>query len=99
MDNSKYRKRYSRIDYIIGKLDPIDSELESDVILNNALNALKDRITKTQLIKSINISIDRWISMVTIESYARTADLAYNINKLYYLSLVFTVSLPPSLKY
>ncbi|GAH26764.1 unnamed protein product [marine sediment metagenome] len=70
-----------RIDYIVGKLDPIDSELKSDVILNNALNALQGKITKTQLIKSVNISVDRWIGMVTIESYARTSDLAYNINK------------------
>ena len=70
-----------RIDYIVGKLDPIDSELRSDMILNNALNALQEKITKTRLIKSINISVDRWIGMVTIESYARTSDLAYNINK------------------
>ncbi|HEY0089772.1 MAG TPA: Wzz/FepE/Etk N-terminal domain-containing protein [Candidatus Lokiarchaeia archaeon] len=69
------------IDYIVGKLDSIDPELKSDVILNNALNALQGKITKTQLIKSINISIDRWIGIVTIESYARTSDLAYNINK------------------
>jgi capsular polysaccharide biosynthesis protein len=70
-----------RIDYIVGKLDPIESELKSDVILNNALNALQGKVTKTQLIKSINISIDRWIGIVTIENYARTPDLAYNINK------------------
>ena len=65
-------KDTQRIDYIVGKLDPIDSELESDVILNNALNALQGKITKTQLTKSINISI---------ENYARTPDLAYSINK------------------
>ncbi len=70
-----------KIDYIVGKLDPIDSELKSDVILNNALNTLQGEITKTQLIKSINISVDRWIGIVAIESYARTPDLAYNINK------------------
>ncbi|MBE3089149.1 MAG: hypothetical protein IMZ41_02595, partial [Actinobacteria bacterium] len=70
-----------RVDYIVGKLDPIDSELKSDVILNNTLNALQDKITKNQLVKSINISVDRWMGMVTIESYARTAELAYNINK------------------
>ena len=70
-----------RIDYIVGKLDPIDSELKSDTILNNALDALQDKITKTRLIKSINISVDRWVGIVTIESYARTPDLAYNINK------------------
>ena len=74
-------KDTQRIDYIIGKLDPIDSELESDVILNNALNALQGKITEAQLIKSINISVDRWMGIVTIESYARTADLAYSINK------------------
>lgn len=70
-----------RVDYIVGKLDPIDSELKLDVILINASNALQDKITKTRLIKSINISVDRWIGIVTIEAYARTPDLAYNINK------------------
>lgn len=70
-----------RIDYIVGKLDPIYSELKSDAILNNALNALQGKATKSQLIRSINISVDRWIGIVTLENYARTPDLAYNINK------------------
>ena len=70
-----------RIDYIVGKLDPIDSELKTDMILDNALYTLQGKITKTRLIKSINISVDRWIGIVTIESYARTPDLAYNINR------------------
>ena len=74
-------KSIQKIDYIVGKLDPIDSELKSDVILNNALDGLQGKITKTQLIKSVNISVDRWIGIVTIESYARTSDLAYSINK------------------
>jgi len=74
-------KSIQKVDYIISKLDPIDSELKSDAILGDALNALQGKITKTQLIKSINISVDRWIGIVTIESYARTSDLAYNINK------------------
>ena len=74
-------KDIQRIDYIVGKLDPIDSELKSDVILDDALNALQGKISKTQLIKSINISVDRWMGIVTIENYARTSDLAYNINK------------------
>ena len=36
-----------KVDYIIGKLDPIDSQLKSDAILNNALNTLQGKITKT----------------------------------------------------
>ena len=75
------KESYQRLDYIVGKLDPIYSQLKSDAILNNALNTLQGKITKTQLIKSINISVDRWIGIVTIENYARTPDLAYNINK------------------
>jgi len=74
-------KEDQRIDYIVGKLDSIDSELKSDVILNNALNTLQGKITRSQLIKLTDISVDRWIGIVTIESYARTADLAYNINR------------------
>lgn len=73
--------RMKRVDYITGKLDHINSEIRSDVILNNTLAALKDKITKNQLIKSINISVDRWNGNVVIESYARTADMAYNISK------------------
>lgn len=74
-------KDTQRIDYITGKLDPIYSQLKSDVILNNALKTLQDKITKTQLIRSINVSVDRWGGLVTIENYARTPDLAYSINK------------------
>jgi len=70
-----------KVDYIIGKLDPIDTEIKSDVIAGNALNALGYEITEVQLIKSINISVDRWVGRVVIESYARTPDLAYDINK------------------
>jgi capsular polysaccharide biosynthesis protein len=75
------KESYQRVDYIVGKLDPIYSQLKSDAILNNALNILQGKIAKAQLIKSINISVDRWIGIVTIENYARTPDLAYNINK------------------
>lgn len=70
-----------RIDYIVGKLDPIDMELKSDLILNNALNALQNKISRAQLIRAVNISIDRWVGMVTVDSYARTSELAYNINR------------------
>ena len=74
-------KDTQRIDYIVGKLDPIYSQLKSDAILDNALNTLQGKITKSQLLKSINISVDRWIGIVTIENYARTPDSAYNISK------------------
>jgi len=74
-------KENKRIDYIVGKLDSIDTELKSDVILNDALDTLNGEITKSQLIKSINVSVDRWIGTVAIESYAGTSDLAYNTNK------------------
>ena len=77
------KESYQKVDYIIGKLDTIYSELKSDAILNNALAALQDKITKTQLIKSINISVDRWGGIVTIENYARTPDLAYNIRQIF----------------
>jgi len=70
-----------KVDYIIGKLDPIDTELRSDMIVNNVLSALDYEITEVQLIKSVNISVDRWVGKVAIESYARTPDLAYDINK------------------
>jgi len=75
------KESYQRVDYIVSKLDPIYSQLKSDAILDNALDTLEGKITKTQLIKSINITVDRWNCIVTIENYARTPDLAYNINK------------------
>lgn len=75
------KESYQRVDYIVGKLDPIHSQLKSGAIIINALNALQGKVTRTQLIKSINVSVDRWVGIVTIENYARTPDLAYNINK------------------
>lgn len=74
-------KDTQRIDYITGKLDPIYSQLKSDVILNNALGDIQATVTRKQLIRSLNVSVDRWGGVVTIENYARTPDLAYKINK------------------
>lgn len=75
-----------RIDYIVGKLDPIDSELKSEPLISNTISLLKNEFTnneftKSQLIKSMNITIDRWNGIVTLSSYANTPELAYGINK------------------
>ncbi len=75
-----------RIDYIVGKLDPIDSEIKSEPLISDAINLLKDEFTnndftKSQLIKSVNITIDRWNGIVTLTTYAKTKGLAYGINK------------------
>jgi capsular polysaccharide biosynthesis protein len=75
------KESYQRVDYIIAKIEPINSQLKSEAIVNNALNALQGKITKTQLIRSLNVSIDRWNCLVTIENYARCPELVYNINK------------------
>jgi capsular polysaccharide biosynthesis protein len=69
------------IDYIVGKLDPIDSELKSDALISNAINLLNDKLNRSQLIKSMNITIDRWNGIVTLTTYARTPEIAYKINK------------------
>ena len=75
-----------RIEYIVGKLSPIDSELKSETLISNTLNLLNNEfnnngLTKSQLIKSINISIDGWNGNVTLSTYAKTPELAYGINK------------------
>ena len=70
-----------RIDYIVGKLEPIDSELKSDMILNSVLDSFHGNIDKKQLINSIDVSIDRWVGIVTITTYSKTPDFAYSINK------------------
>ena len=75
-----------RIDYIVGKLDPIDSELKSESLISNTINLLKNEFTnneftKSQLIKSMSITIDRWNGIVTLSTYAKTPELAYGINK------------------
>lgn len=70
-----------KIDYIVGKLEPIDSELKSDMVLNSVLYSFHGSIDKKQLINSINVSIDRWVGIVTITTYSKTPDLAYSINK------------------
>ena len=74
------------IDYIVGKLDPIDSELKSEPLISNTINLLKNEFTnneftKSQLIKSMDITIDRWNGNVTLSTYAKTPELAYGINK------------------
>jgi|GEM_PF-4954052 len=74
------------LDYIVGKLDPIDSELKSEPLISNTINLLKNEFTnneftKSQLIKSMSITIDRWNGIVTLSTYAKTPELAYGINK------------------
>jgi uncharacterized protein involved in exopolysaccharide biosynthesis len=74
------------IDYIVGKLDPIDSELKSEPLISNTINLLKNEFTnneftKSQLIKSMSTTIDRWNGIVTLTTYAKTPELAYGINK------------------
>ena len=74
------------IDYIVGKLDPIDSELKSEPLISNTINLLKNEFTnneftKSQLIKSMSITIDRWNGIVTLSTYAKTPELAHGINK------------------
>ncbi len=74
------------IDYIVGKLDPIDSELKSEPLISNTINLLNNEFTnneftKSQLIKSMSITIDRWNGIVTLTTYAKTPELAYGINK------------------
>jgi len=70
-----------KINYIISKLDPIYSQLKSDEILDNTLKSLNNEITKEQLRNSLNVSVDRWIGIITIENYAKTPEMAYSINK------------------
>jgi len=75
-----------RIDYIVGKLDPIDSEIKSEPLISDTINLLKSKFTnsdftRSQLIKSVNITVDRWNGIVTLTTYAKTKELAYSINK------------------
>ncbi|MBM3706874.1 MAG: hypothetical protein FJW69_00820 [Actinobacteria bacterium] len=69
------------IDYIVGKLDPIDSELKSDTLISNAINLLSGELSRSQLIKSMNITIDRWNGIVMLTTYAKIPEIAYEINK------------------
>jgi len=75
-----------RIDYIVGKLDPIDSEIKSEPLISDTINLLKSKFTnsdftRSQLVKSVNITVDRWNGIVTLTTYAKTKELAYSINK------------------
>ena len=75
-----------RIEYIMGKLSPIDSELKSETLISGAINLLNNEfidneLTKSQLIKSINITLNWWNGNVTLSTYAKTPELAHGINK------------------
>jgi len=71
----------NKIDYVVGKLDPISLELKANNILDDVIKNIGNDLTKRNLSKSIDIHIDRGLGIVTITTYAKTPELAYNINK------------------
>jgi len=71
----------NKIDYVVGKLDPISLELKADNILDDVIKNIGNDLTKRNLSKSIDIHIDRGLGIVTITTYAKTPELAYNINE------------------
>jgi len=71
----------NKIDYVVGKLDPISLELKADNILDDVIRNIGNDLTKKNLSKSINTHIDRGLGIVTVTTYAKTPELAYNINK------------------
>ena len=70
-----------KIDYVVGKLDPISLELKAANILDDVIRNIGNDLTKRKLSKSIDTHIDRGLGIVTITAYAKTPELAYNINK------------------
>lgn len=71
----------NKIDYVVGKLDPISLELKADNILDDVIRNIGNALTERNLSKSIDIHIDRGLGIVTITTYAKTPELAYNTNK------------------
>ena len=72
---------YKKMDYVVGKLDPISLELITDDILSEVIKNTGNDLTKKSLSKYIDIHIDRGLGIVTVTTYAKTPELAYNINK------------------
>ena len=71
----------NKIDYVVGKLDSISLELKANNILDDVIKNIENDITKRNISKSIDIHIDRGLGIATITTYAKTPELAYNINK------------------
>jgi len=80
-DNLWIIPEYKKMDYVVGKLDPISLELKVDNILDDVIKNIGNDLTERNLSKSIDIHIDRGLGIVTITTYAKTPELAYNINK------------------
>lgn len=73
---------YRRIDATVGKLDPISSEFKSDAILDGIIKKANLSMNKEELSRSIDIYIDRGLGIVTITTFSKTKELAYQINKI-----------------
>ncbi|MBE3100878.1 MAG: hypothetical protein IMZ47_01200 [Firmicutes bacterium] len=74
-------KEDQEITYIVYKLFIVSGEIKSDYVISNTVKALQDKIDEQQLIKSINVIVDRWTGILTITTYSNTPDLAFAINK------------------
>ena len=73
---------YNRINAAIGKLNPITSELKSDIILNEIIKKANLNIRASTLSRSINTNIDRSSGIETITTYLKTKESAYQVNKI-----------------
>ena len=73
---------YNRINASIGKLNPISTELKSDIVLNDIIKKADLNISPSALSRSINTNIDRSTGIVTITTYLKTKESAYQVNKI-----------------
>ena len=73
---------YNRINAAIGKLNPITSELKSDIILNEIIKKANLNISASALSRSINTNTDRSSGIETITTYLKTKESAYQVNKI-----------------
>lgn len=75
-------QNYNRINTAIGKLNPIVSELKSGITLNEIIKKANLKISPSVLLRSININIDKYSGIVTITTYSKTKESAYQVNKI-----------------
>lgn len=73
--------------FIVDKIDILPEELKSEYVLSNTVKALGNKINSHEVVKSLNTELDRWNGRLIFTTYAKTPQLAYelNVNLLKYL--------------
>lgn len=75
-------EREKQVDYMVSKFESAPYEFKTDDVLSIVIENTGSNLSKEELSSSIDVRIDRRLATVTITTYTKDPELAYEINKI-----------------